>query len=79
LHNDYQIVIDGYKARCLLKTLEKAGIKVDLAYALDEDFGLEKTPGPEFDEEAMKRVAEKIKNDIQKLAARDEQPTAQRA
>jgi len=71
LHDEYQVVIDGCKARCLLKTLKKAGIKVDLAYALDEDFGLEKAPGPDFDEEAMKRVAEKIKKDVQELTAKD--------
>lgn len=71
LHDDYQVVIDGCKERCLLKTLEKAGVKVDLAYALDEDFGLEKASGPDFDGEAMERVAEKIKGDIQKLAAKD--------
>ena len=79
LHDDYQIVIDGCKERCLLKTLEKVGIKVDLAYALDEDFGLEKAPGPDFDEVTMERIAEKIKSDVQELAARDEQLIAQRA
>ena len=71
LHDDYQVVIDGCSERCLLKTLEKAGVKVDLAYALDEDFGLEKAPGPDFDEEAMKRVAKKIKKDVQELVAKD--------
>ena len=37
------------KARCLKKTFEKAGIKVDLSYALDEDFALTKDEGPDFD------------------------------
>ena len=79
LHDDYQVVIDGCKERCLLKTLQKAGVEVDLAYALDEDFGLEKAAGPDFDESVMERGAEKIKKDIQELAKRDKQPIAERA
>ena len=79
LHDDYQVVIDGCKERCLLKTLQKAGVEVDLAYALDEDFGLEKAAGQDFDESVMERVAEKIKKDIQELAKRDKQPIAERA
>ena len=79
LRDDYQVVIDGCKERCLLKTLQKAGVEVDLAYALDEDFGLEKAAGPDFDESVMERVAEKIKKDIQELAKRDKQPIAERA
>ncbi len=71
LYDDYQVVIDGCKERCLLKTLEKAGVKVDLAYALDEDFGLEKAPGPGFDEKAMNRIAERIKQDVQELASQE--------
>jgi len=61
MHDDYQIVIDGCKDRCLKKTLEKAGIKVDLSYALDEDFGLEKHPQPTpFNREDMLLVAKTI-------------------
>ena len=71
LYDDYQVVIDGCADRCLLKTLQKAGVKVDLAYALDEDFGLDKAAGPNFDEATMNRVADKIKADIQKLMAAD--------
>ncbi|MCD6333628.1 MAG: hypothetical protein J7L89_10180, partial [Bacteroidales bacterium] len=68
MHDDYQIVIDGCKDRCLKKTLEKAGIKVDLSYALDEDFGLEKHPQPTpFNREDMLYVAEKIIEDTSKL------------
>ena len=71
LYDDYQVVIDGCADRCLLKTLQKAGVKVDLAYALDEDFGLDKAAGPDFDEATMNRIADKIKADIQKLTAVD--------
>jgi len=72
LYDDYQVVIDGCSERCLLKTLEKAGVKVDLAYALDEDFGLEKAPGPDFDEQEMLKVAARIKHDIEKLVEQKE-------
>ena len=64
LYDDYQVTIDGCKAKCLKKTLEKAGIKVDLAYALDEHFSCEKNPGPDFDEKKMEEIAAKIIKDI---------------
>ena len=73
LHDDYQVVIDGCKERCLLKTMEKAGVKVDLAYALDEDFGLEKAPGPDFNEEAMRKVANRINQDIARMSCKGEE------
>ncbi len=65
LHDDFNVVIDGCKDRCLKKTFEKAGLKVDLSYALDEDFGLPKNKGPDFDEAKMKEIAEKIIKDIE--------------
>lgn len=65
LHDDYHVVIDGCKARCLAKTYEKAGLSVTLSYALDEDFGAEKQPGPDFDEERVQAIAEKIIHDIE--------------
>ena len=66
LHDDFHVVIDGCKARCLAKSYEKLGLKVDLSYALDEHFSCEKKPGPDFDEEKMKEIAEKIIVDINK-------------
>lgn len=59
LYDDYHVVIDGCDAKCLAKTYEKARIKIDLSYALDEDFSCEKKPGPKFDKEKMKKIAEK--------------------
>lgn len=64
LHEDYHVVIDGCKERCLAKTYEKAGMKVDLSYALDEDFHFEKKKGPDFDEEEVKEIVAKIMKDI---------------
>ncbi len=65
LHDDYHVVIDGCKARCLAKSYEKLGLKVDLSYALDEHFSCEKKPGPDFDENKMMMITEKIIKDIQ--------------
>ena len=68
LYDNIHIAIDGCADRCLAKTFEKAGIKVDLSYALDEDFGLEKHPQPaKFKEEDLIRVGDKIIEDIKKL------------
>lgn len=73
MHDDFQVVIDGCSDRCLKKTLEKAGVKVDLSYALDEDFGLEKHPQPTpFVKEDMLKVVEKIEKDIQQLSLKVE-------
>jgi uncharacterized metal-binding protein len=69
LHSDYHIVIDGCKDHCLTKTFQKAGIKVLLSYAMDEDFGLEKHPQPaKFRDEDLKKVLDKIVEDINELA-----------
>jgi len=64
LYDDFQVVIDGCKDRCLKKTMERIGIRVDLSYALDEDFGIDKERGPEFDEQKMLEVAKQIKEEI---------------
>ena len=71
LYDNFQIVLDGCKERCLKKTLEKAGIKVDLAYAMDEDFGFDKHPQPaKFTEEQVEIVVQRILKDIEKLGMR---------
>ncbi len=68
MHDDFQIVIDGCNERCVKKSLKKAGVKVDLSYALDDDFGLEKHPQPApFKEEDMLRIADRIQKDAEKL------------
>ena len=67
LYDDYQIILDGCKLRCLTRTFEKAGIKVDLSYAMDEDFGFEKHPQPaKFSEEQLETVVKKVVEDIKK-------------
>ncbi len=72
LYDDFNVVIDGCRGCCLKKTFEKAGLKVDLSYALDEDFGLEKSSGPDFDENKMMEIADKIVGDIKtKILDRD--------
>ena len=64
LHDDYQVVIDGCKARCLKKNMEKAGIEIDLSYAIDEDFHVEKDSTIDFDEEKMKQISQRIITEI---------------
>ena len=67
LYDEIHIAIDGCKDCCLAKTFEKAGVKADLSYALDEDFGLEKHPQPAmFREEDLVKVGDKIVEDIKK-------------
>lgn len=67
LYDDYQVVIDGCEARCLKKALEKVGVKVDLSYALDEDFNLDKKPGPDFDQEKMAEITQRIMTDMEQF------------
>ncbi len=66
IHDDYHVAIDGCSQRCLSKTLEKAGVKVHLSYALDDDFGLERHAQPTpFKDEHFEQVVEKIHQDIE--------------
>lgn len=67
------MVIDGCNERCLAKTYEKLGLKVNLSYALNEHFSCEKKPGPDFDEEKMKEIAEKIIEDIRNKILNEEE------
>lgn len=67
VYDDFQVVIDGCEARCLKKALEKSGIRVDLSYVLDEDFKLEKKPGPDFDAAKMSEITQKIIKDMEQL------------
>ncbi|MGO8683506.1 MAG: putative zinc-binding protein [Thermoleophilia bacterium] len=64
LYDDYQVTIDGCNELCLAKTLEKRDIKMDLRYTLDDDFGWQKEPGPDFDEQKMQQIAQQIIADI---------------
>jgi uncharacterized metal-binding protein len=73
LYDDYQVTIDGCNDLCLAKTLENRDIKIDLRYALDDDFGWQKQPGPDFDEEKMQQIAQQIIADIKtKILAAEE-------
>ncbi len=69
LYDEYQVVIDGCKGKCLALTYEKAGLGVDLHYVLDKDYDLEKKPGPDFDEEKMNDIADHIIQDIKNMIA----------
>lgn len=64
LYDDYQVVLDGCKAKCLKKNMEKAGVVVDLSYAIDEDFKVEKDSTIDFDEAKMKEISQIIISEI---------------
>ena len=65
---DAIVVIDGCSEACVLKTIEFAGLKPALRIATDEDYGVEKTPGLDFDAETMNRIADDVIEKIKKLA-----------
>jgi len=63
---DAIVVIDGCKEACVLKTIEFGGFKAALRIAPDDDYGVEKTPGIEYDEKTMNHIAEDV---IEKVKA----------
>ena len=65
---DAVVVIDGCSEACVLKTIELAGLKPALRIAPDEDYGVEKKPGLDFDQETMNRIADDVIRKIEKLA-----------
>ncbi len=65
---DAVVVIDGCKEACVLKTVEKAGITPILRVAPDETFGVEKTPGLDYDEKVMNELAERVIQMVEKVA-----------
>ncbi len=68
LHSDHHVVLDGCKEHCLTKTMQKAGLRVDLSYAMDEDFGFEKHGQPaKFTDEQLKIVVDRVVEDMKKL------------
>ena len=58
------IAIDGCPIGCVKKTLEMINVTPDRYYDLVKDFGIEKEPKLDFDEEDMNKVVNKIINDI---------------
>ncbi len=65
---DAVVVIDGCKEACVLKTIQKAGITPILRVAPDETFGIEKTPGLDFDREVMEDLADKVISMVEEAA-----------
>lgn len=65
---DAIVVIDGCNEACVLKTIEKGGFKAALRIAPDDDYGVEKTPGIEYDEETMNRIADDVIEKVKALA-----------
>jgi len=44
----------------VLKTIKAGGFKPALRMTPDEDFGVEKTPGLDYDEEVMNKIADDV-------------------
>lgn len=65
---DAIVVIDGCKEACVLETIKLGGFKPALRIAPDEDYGVEKIPGLEFDKEVMEKIAEDVIEKVKKLA-----------
>jgi len=64
---DIIIGIDGCPVGCVKKTLEMINVAPDRYYDLVKDFGIEKEPKLDFNEEEMNKVVDKIINDIKEL------------
>lgn len=65
---DAIVVIDGCKEACVLKTIEKGGFRPALRITPDDDYGVEKTPGIEYDKEVMNRIADDVIEKVKALA-----------
>ena len=64
---DAIVVIDGCTESCVLKTIENGGFKPALRIAPDEEYGVEKKPGLDYDEEVMNRIADDVIEKVKKL------------
>jgi len=64
---DAIVVIDGCTEACVLKTIQKGGFTPALRIAPDDDYGVEKTPGLDYDEAVMNRIADDVIEKVKKL------------
>ena len=65
---DAIVVIDGCQEACVLETIKLGGFEPALRIAPDEDYGVEKTTGLDYDKEVMERIAEDVIKKVKKLA-----------
>ncbi len=65
---DAIVVIDGCNEACVLETIKLGGFKPALRIAPDEDYGVEKTPGLDYDREIMEKIAADVIKKVKKLA-----------
>ena len=64
---DAIVVIDGCTESCVLETVKLGGFKPALRIAPDEDYGVEKTPGLDYDEDTMNKIADDVIEKVKKL------------
>lgn len=67
---DAIVVIDGCKEACVLETIKLGGFEPALRIAPDEDYGVEKTPGLDFDQKVMEEIAADVIEKVKGLAER---------
>ncbi|MCD6200464.1 MAG: putative zinc-binding protein [Bacteroidales bacterium] len=57
---DAIVVIDGCNEHCVLETIKLGGYKAAIHVSVDDTFGIEKTPGLDYDEKTLNEIAEKV-------------------
>ncbi len=65
---DAIVVIDGCKEACVLETIRLGGFVPALRIAPDEDYGVEKIPGLDYDQETVELLARDVIEKVKKLA-----------
>ncbi len=67
---DAIVVIDGCAESCVLETVKLGGFEPALRIAPDEDYGIEKIPGLDYDEETMNKIADDVIEKVKELYER---------
>jgi len=65
---DAIVVIDGCDESCVLETIKFGGFTPALRIAPDVDYGIEKTPGLDYDREVMEKITNDVIEKVKKLA-----------
>ena len=66
---DAIVVIDGCNEACVLETIKFGGFTPALRITPDDDYGVEKTPGMDYDRKVMEKIADDVIEKVKKLAA----------
>ncbi len=64
---DAIVVIDGCNEHCVLETIKLGGYKPAIHVSVDDTFGIEKTPGLDYNEKVMNESADKVIEMVREL------------